>query len=186
MPRSSDPRERECIPIPDLRIASFGKEGMEEFQRDMLKEAQAKVGSTEQQQGFYDAVMGFFHAIDWRERWIQGILLFHVVLLVVAVTNRRSSSTQLTIFLVALGIVGCAQPLNGIGAEYWEEFATQPYFDKNGAFFSAVVSCPLVFVMLVAIVNCIMIAVSEMVKLKRKQLKQGQKNSTDRLASKDE
>lgn len=167
-------------------MASPGLEGMEEFQRDLLKQAQASVGANEQQQGFYDAVMGFFHAIDWSEGWIQSILLFHVVLLLIAVTNRHNSAIQLSIFLVALGVVGCAEPLNGLGAEYWEEFATQPYFDKHGAFFSAVVSCPLVLVMLVVLVNCTVIAVSEMIVLKRKQLKQGRKNSTERLASKDD
>ena len=144
---------------------------MEEFQRQLLKQAQASVGASEQQEGFYDVVMGFIHAIDWNERWIQSILLFHGFLLLTTLIYRRNSTVQLSIFLVALGVVGCAQPLNSLGAEYWEDFATQPYFDKYGAFFSALVSCPLVLVMLVVLVNCIWIAVSEMVSLKRRQLK---------------
>ena len=146
--------------------------GIEEFQRQLLKQAQASVGASEQQEGLYDVVMGFIHAINWNERWIQSILLFHGLLLLTALMYRRNSTVQLCIFLVALGVVACAQPLNSLGAEYWEDFATQPYFDKYGAFFSAVVSCPLVLVMLVVLVNCIVIAVSEMVELKRKQLKQ--------------
>lgn len=154
-------------------MASMGSAGMEEFQRQLLKHAQASVGASgEQKEGFYDVVMGFIHAIDWNERWIQSILLFHGLMLLTALVYRGSSNVQLSIFLVALGVVWCAQPLNSLGAEYWEDFATQPYFDKYGAFFSAVVSCPLVLVMLVVLVNCIVIAVSEMVDLKRRQLKQ--------------
>jgi hypothetical protein len=144
---------------------------MEEFQRQLLKNAKASMGANAQQEGLYEAVAGFIHAINWNERWIQSILLLHGLLLLTALMYRRNSAVQLSIFVLALCIVGLAQPLNSLGAEYWEEFATQPYFDKYGAFFSAIVSCPLVLVMLVVLVNCIMIAVSEMVALKRRQLR---------------
>lgn len=172
----------------------MGSEGMEEFQRQLLKQAQASVGASEQQEGLYDIVMGFIHAINWNERWIQSVLLFHSLLLLTALIYRRSSTVQLSIFLVALAVVGCAQPLNSLGAEYWEDFATQPYFDKYGAFFSAVVSCPLMLVMLVVLINCIVIAVSEMVELQRRQLKEQagkkqndkQKSSTAKSGSKED
>jgi transmembrane protein 18 len=151
---------------------------MEELQKQVLKNAKTSLGANQQQEGFYEAVMGFVNAIDWNERWIQSILLFHGLLLVSALTYRRNSTLQLTVFVIAMSIVALAQPLNSLGAEYWEEFASQPYFDKNGAFFSAVVSCPLVLVMLVTLMNCVVIAVSEMVVLKRKQLKQAAKQNS--------
>lgn len=36
-----------------------------------------------QKLSFWDTLQGFYHAIDWTEPWIIGLLAFHVVVLVV-------------------------------------------------------------------------------------------------------
>lgn len=114
----------------------------------------------------------FVGAIDWSEWWIRGILAFHGVLLVIVVVGRRSSTVQLAVFALCCAIIFLAEPLNSLGAEYWEQFATQPYFDKRGAFFSGVVSCPLVIIMVVVVANLVIDTISTMVRVKRMQLRQ--------------
>ncbi|MED6148560.1 hypothetical protein PIB30_054217, partial [Stylosanthes scabra] len=40
--------------------------------------------SSELRAGFrpaYDNFIGFFHAIDWKEPWLMGLVGFHIVLL---------------------------------------------------------------------------------------------------------
>ena len=40
-------------------------------------------------------------------------------------------------------VPGFGERLNTYGAEHWREFATQNYFDRNGTFFSFMISAPL-------------------------------------------
>eukprot|EP00892_Ulva_mutabilis_P011832 jgi/Ulvmu1/9020/UM005_0111.1 len=106
----------------------------------------------------------------WQEWWVRGIVAYHVSLLLTAVVFRRNLGVQLAVFATAACTVASAQHINSLGAIYWEEFASQPYFDKNGAFISSVVSCPLILVMLVVLVNCVCTAVLDMIALKRKHM----------------
>ena len=115
-------------------------------------------------------VSDFVNAIDWSERWIQAIIATHIVLLGASIIWRRSMAVQLSIFAVGCSIVFCAQPLNSLGADYWEEFARQPYFDSRGAFFSGVISLPLVLIMTVVIVNIVISTLQEAARLQRRKL----------------
>lgn len=112
----------------------------------------------------------FIAAIDWSERWIQAILATHVFLLVTVLWFRKNSAVQIAVFLLACMIVFLAQPLNSLGAEFWEHFARQPYFDKRGAFFSGAVSLPLVLIMIIIVVNLVIDTVTTMWHLKRMEL----------------
>lgn len=47
----------------------------------------------------------------------------------------------------AAGVVSSAERLNGALAGRWQQFAKQPYFDRQGIFFSALVSAPLLITM---------------------------------------
>ena len=114
----------------------------------------------------------FVGAIDWSEWWIRSIVALHGVLLVTVVLGRRSTTVQLAVFALCCAIIFLAEPLNALGAEYWEQFATQPYFDKRGAFFSGVVSCPLVVIMVVVVANLVIDTIRTMVRVKRMQLRQ--------------
>ncbi|KAG2314757.1 hypothetical protein Bca52824_017879 [Brassica carinata] len=37
----------------------------------------------------YDNFIGFFHAIDWKEPWIMGLMAFHALFLMVTLLSRR-------------------------------------------------------------------------------------------------
>lgn len=53
----------------------------------------------------------------------------------------------------AVAVVYCAERLNKLGHQHWERFATQPYFDEHGAFFTALVSAPLLACMFIILVR---------------------------------
>ena len=41
---------------------------------------------------FNSNVMGFYHAVNWQERWIQCILLFHVFVITLVIVTRNNSN----------------------------------------------------------------------------------------------
>jgi hypothetical protein len=51
------------------------------------------------------------------------------------------------------GIVFGAERLNSLGSKHWDLFSRQDYFDARGVFFSAMVSGPLVLLMLIVLVG---------------------------------
>lgn len=106
----------------------------------------------------------------WQEWWVRTIVAYHLSLLLAALCFRRNLAVQLAVFATAACTVASAQHINSLGAIYWEDFSSQPYFDKNGAFISTVVSCPLIIVMMIVLVNCVSTAVLEMIALKRRQM----------------
>ncbi|TQD94907.1 hypothetical protein C1H46_019453 [Malus baccata] len=60
--------------------------------------------SAELRSGLAPAVnnfLGFFHAIDWTEPWLMGLMGMHLVLLIVAITSRRNLNFQMFLFLLA-------------------------------------------------------------------------------------
>ncbi len=46
-----------------------------------------------------------------------------------------------------------SERLNALGAQHWERFAGQNYFDRQGVFMSAVVSGPLLVAMFIVLVR---------------------------------
>ncbi|KAK2436669.1 transmembrane protein [Trifolium repens] len=57
----------------------------------------------------YDNFLGFFHAIDWKESWLLGLLTFHIVLLLVTIISRRNTNFQMFLFLLTLAGVYLAE-----------------------------------------------------------------------------
>uniref|UniRef100_A0A7N2KV86 Transmembrane protein 18 n=1 Tax=Quercus lobata TaxID=97700 RepID=A0A7N2KV86_QUELO len=49
----------------------------------------------------YDNFIGFFHAIDWKEPWLMGLMGFHVVLLLLTIFSRKNVNFQMCLFLLA-------------------------------------------------------------------------------------
>jgi hypothetical protein len=125
----------------------------------------------ERSHDFVSAWMEFLLAVDWTESWIQAILVMHLGLAAVAIFCRRNMTIQLVIFVTAVAIVALGEQLNALGAEFWEEFSRQPYFDKHGAFYSTVVAFPLILVMCGILINCCVRTTLDMIILKRRQLK---------------
>ncbi|CAN0855324.1 Transmembrane protein 18 [Linum grandiflorum] len=119
----------------------------------------------------YENFVGFFHAVDWTERWLMGMIGFHVLLLIVAVITRRKTNFQMGLFLLTLAMVRFAEILNGMLRSNWRSFATQNYFDPQGLFLSAVWSGPLLVIACLILINTLFNLCYLIVKWKRAELR---------------
>ncbi|CAO2835244.1 unnamed protein product [Amaranthus hypochondriacus] len=130
--------------------------------------------STELRSGFapaYDNFMGFFHAIDWKEPWLMGLLGFHLVLLLTTILSRRHINFQMCLFLLALSGVYLAEKLNRFLGAQWQSFATQNYFDPHGIFISILWSGPLLVIAMLILVNTLFSLCHLIVRWKRAELR---------------
>ncbi|XP_078163456.1 tmem18 [Carex rostrata] len=130
--------------------------------------------SSELRSGFAPAVdnlLGFFHAIDWKEPWLIGLLSFYVVLLLVVIFSRRRVNFQLFLsFLAFLGVY-MAERINTFLGENWKSFSSQNYFDPSGVFISVLWSGPLILITVLIVVNTLITLCGLMVRWKRAELR---------------
>ncbi|KAL5778948.1 hypothetical protein ACOSQ2_009685 [Xanthoceras sorbifolium] len=120
----------------------------------------------------YDNMMGFFHAISWKEEpWLMCLLGFYVVLLLVVVISRKNVNFQMCLFLLALGGVYFAESLNKILGRNWKSFATQNYFDPYGVFLSVLWSGPLLIFAIIILVNTLFSLCHLIVRWKKAELR---------------
>ncbi|CAN6555439.1 unnamed protein product [Malus baccata var. baccata] len=115
--------------------------------------------------------LGFFHAIDWTEPWLMGLMGMHLVLLIVAITSRRNLNFQMFLFLLALAGVYLAERLNSFLRANWKSFAGQDYFDEGGVFLSTLWSGPLLVIAIIILVNTLFSLCRLIVKWKRAELR---------------
>ncbi|CAF0760703.1 unnamed protein product [Brachionus calyciflorus] len=94
-----------------------------------------------------DGVFSFLKTIDWSEKWLWPLILFHFVTFLMIFFSKRCSNFQIGVFLTL--VIACygSERLNELGAQYWRHFSSEQYFDSNGLFISIVFSFPI-------IINC--------------------------------
>ncbi|CAM8995881.1 unnamed protein product [Rhodiola kirilowii] len=119
----------------------------------------------------YDNFIGFFHAIDWKEPWLLGLLSFHAILLLVILFTRKNTNFQMCLFLLSLAGVYFAENINAILSSNWKSFATQNYFDRQGIFLSTLWSGPLLLNSVVILVNTLFSLCFQMVKWKKAEIR---------------
>ncbi|KAK7316373.1 hypothetical protein VNO77_35372 [Canavalia gladiata] len=119
----------------------------------------------------YDNFMGFFHAIDWKEPWLMGLLAFHIVLLLVVIISRKNTNFQMFLFLLTLVGVYLAESLNRILGKNWKSFSGQNYFDPSGLFMSVLWSGPLLVIAMIILINTLFSLCYLIVRWKRAELR---------------
>ncbi|XP_024020375.1 transmembrane protein 18 [Morus notabilis] len=119
----------------------------------------------------YDNFIGFFHAIDWKEPWLIGLLGFHFLLLLITVSSRKNLNFQMVLFLLALAGVYLAERLNSLLGKNWKSFASQNYFDPNGLFLSVLWSGPLLFIAIIILINTLFSLCHLIVRWKKAELR---------------
>ncbi|KAL3737086.1 hypothetical protein ACJRO7_025933 [Eucalyptus globulus] len=119
----------------------------------------------------YDNLIGFFHAIDWKEPWLICLISFHILLLIIAIISRKSVNFQMCLFLLTLSGVYLAERLNKILGDNWKSFATQNYFDPQGIFLSTLWSGPLLVIAIVILVNTLLSLCHLIVRWKKAELR---------------
>ncbi|XP_008462809.2 uncharacterized protein LOC103501090 [Cucumis melo] len=118
-----------------------------------------------------DNFIGFFHAIDWKEPWLMGLLGFHGLLLIITIFTRKRTNFQMFLFLFALAGVYFAEGINKILSKNWKKFATQNYFDPNGVFLSALWCGPLLVISMIILINTLFTLCYLVVRWKRAELR---------------
>ncbi|KAJ4895050.1 Uncharacterized protein Rs2_21844 [Raphanus sativus] len=119
----------------------------------------------------YENFIGFFHAIDWKEPWIVGLMAFHALVLIVTLVSRRHLNFHMFLFLLSLGGVYFAESLNRVLRKNWKSFSTQNYFDPHGAFLSVLWSGPLLVIAIIILINTLFSLCYLIVKWKRAELR---------------
>ncbi|CAM9535518.1 unnamed protein product [Choristocarpus tenellus] len=122
-------------------------------------------------QGFVENVQAFRHAVDWSETWIQGLLTFHLFLLIFFIITRNNFNIQVGLFLVVLALGRASELLNTYLAGRWKDFARQNYFDPNGVFMGIMWASPLLFVGFLQLLNFLRQCASMLVIVKREAIK---------------
>ncbi|KAL2966852.1 hypothetical protein AAZX31_16G141300 [Glycine max] len=148
------------------------KSAMEEHM-DLMADLVQKL-SSDLRAGFrpaYDNFIGFFHAIDWKEPWLLGLLGFHVVLLLVAIISRKKTNFQMFLFLLTLAGVYFAESLNRFLGKNWKSFSSQNYFDPRGLFMSVLWSGPLLVISMIILINTLFSLCYMIVRWKRAELR---------------
>ncbi|KAL4560559.1 hypothetical protein LXL04_032712 [Taraxacum kok-saghyz] len=125
-----------------------------------------------------DNFIGFFHAIDWKEPWLVGLMVFHFLALILIFISRKNINFQMSLFLLSLGGVYLAERLNSVLSDNWKSFAGQNYFDRHGVFLSVLWSGPLLVFSMIILVNTLFSLCNLMVKWKRAELRHRAKLST--------
>ena len=120
---------------------------------------------------FVDDVLGFYHAIDWSERWLLALLFFHLCVWLVVVGTRRHNTVQMVLLVAFLAVVRAAEWINGVAGRHWELFASQQYFDKHGVFVSVMLSVNLLLAAFFILGNALRASVAMLIEVKKKEFK---------------
>lgn len=132
----------------------------------------AGVGLQQQDLGLRDTLTAFVHAINWRERNVLALCAVHCALLLVVLLTRRQVEVQ-AVLLVLIGVVITqTERANVFLAANWRRSGwTQNYFDTSGFFMLAMVTAPLLVIVLVQVVSMLWQATDLLVTAKRAQLR---------------
>ena len=119
---------------------------------------------------FWEHMEAFRAAIDWEERWIQGLVGFHILLFVLFLLFRNNIDFQTAQFLLICVLVGFSERLNGFCALHWRSFSRQNYFDEHGTFASTLFSGPLLLIGFAQLINFLRLTSSALITAKRLEL----------------
>eukprot|EP00882_Tetradesmus_deserticola_P003877 GHRQ01004101.1.p2 GENE.GHRQ01004101.1~~GHRQ01004101.1.p2 ORF type:complete len:171 (+),score=66.94 GHRQ01004101.1:290-802(+) len=119
---------------------------------------------------FWDNVQALAHAVDWKERWLAGLVAAHVLVFLSVIRFRRNTTFLGSLFCVLGAAVFFGERINGLAGDHWEAFAGQDYFDSHGIFYSIVVSGPAVFNLFAVLIFYLLEVTNLMVVVKKKQL----------------
>jgi hypothetical protein len=101
----------------------------------------------------YENVMGFYHAIDWKEPFIVGLLAFLLSMWALVIVTRRHVEVQMGLLVLVCGIAYFAPTASSFAAPHWRAIARQNYFDRQGIFAMLMVTLPMTLLAFVQLVS---------------------------------
>ena len=121
---------------------------IEDSMRNMMKESSAASPKT-----VMEHWQAFSSAINWTETWLQMLLGFHAIMLLLIIIFRNNEIVQAILFLLMAGLVYFSERINTYCAAHWNEFATQNYFDEHGSFAGLLFSGPFLVLLFLQLVT---------------------------------
>ncbi|CAM9216148.1 unnamed protein product [Sphacelaria rigidula] len=122
-------------------------------------------------QGFVENFQAFRSAVDWEERWIQGLLAFHVCTFLFFIVTRAHFGCQVGLFIFILVGARSSEYINTYLRNHWQDFSRQNYFDEHGIFMGVMWAGPLILLGFAMLVSLLCQAASLMVAVKTEQFK---------------
>ncbi|XP_030560088.1 transmembrane protein 18 [Drosophila novamexicana] len=127
-------------------------------------------------------VWSFLLSIDWKDPWLIGLILLHVLTTSTALLTRNNTNFQVFLFLVLLSVVYFSESINEYAAQNWKTFSKQQYFDGNGLFISTVFSIPILLNCMLLIGTWLYNSTQMMATLKTAQLKERARRERNSVA----
>ncbi|KAI8378040.1 transmembrane protein 18-domain-containing protein [Radiomyces spectabilis] len=121
-------------------------------------------------------VIGFFHAVQWSQPWLQALVGFHILSLIMVIVLRNRHTALCVYFFIILGLAALSERMNALGQMYWRNFAVADYFDESGLFISFVYAFPLIINGFITLFFILRAAFTTMVEMKRMQLRRKQQH----------
>lgn len=120
----------------------------------------------------WEEVQAFRGAVHWDEdRWVWGILGFHVVMAAVVYKTRKRFHVQFLLLCFMCALVVGMDAINRVCHTHWRAFASQDYFQPDGLFLTVVASLPLLSLSFALLLHSIVHTVEVLIQVKRTQLK---------------
>ncbi|KAI9006613.1 transmembrane protein 18-domain-containing protein [Phycomyces nitens] len=120
---------------------------------------------------FGEYTLQFFKSVDWSQSWLKVLVGFHVLCMVMPILLRNRHTLLSIYFFAILGLAALTSPLNSLGAEHWQKFASANYFDPSGMFIVIVYAFPLLINGFFTLFFILRAAIQTMVLVKRQSLK---------------
>ena len=117
------------------------------------------------------------NSIDFQDPFIHYLAVFHLVMFGAVLWARRRHAVLIFIMTSAVVLVLNAERINRAAMINWRSFARRPYFDRHGKFITISFSVPLMLNILLVAVLLMTQAAQLLIKLKRRELSAGKKNS---------
>jgi transmembrane protein 18 len=151
-----------------------------EYVGDMLGEIEEQVkqlmrdnpGNARSPETPWEMWQAFSSAVNWSQRWIQGLLAFHALLFALVIVFRNNENAQVVLFMLICVLLYFCEQINTYCAQHWEEFSTDNYFDDRGVFAGVMFAGPLLLIGLFQLVNFLRLTSTLLIKAKRMQLQQ--------------
>jgi len=124
-----------------------------------------------------DGLWKYFASLDWRELWVQGLAMFHILTSVIIYLTRFRLTLQAVIFCILLATISATERANQWLAANYKLYSKQQYFDSQGMFISLAFSAPVLLNCVAVLINWFLKSGDLLVTVKRKELEERAKES---------
>ncbi|CAO3611535.1 unnamed protein product [Cunninghamella blakesleeana] len=140
-----------------------------------LPQTESKASSFLEEQVLHS--LEFIEAIDWSQKWIIGLIVFHIICFLLNILLRNRHTALSYYLFILLGLAALTQVINQYGSIHWRSFASANYFDESGLFIVSLYTFPLIFNIFCTLMLLFKASFDLMIEMKSRQLMKKKKKS---------